>query len=217
MTMAWTPEREGNWLFHCHIMASRVARATPVRPPRSRRHIHADHQPGRHVAMTHHAATTIRRHGRHGARRHGPRARRATTRTPSDAADGPRQLTLDDSTRPPARAAGPPPASSSPRRRRRSAGASPPGPPLVLRRDEPVEITVVNHLAESDLDALARPRARQLLRRRARLERQRSTVAPMIEPGGASSSASRRRAPARSSITRTCTTTGSCRRASTVR
>ena len=21
MTMAWTPEREGNWLFHCHIMA----------------------------------------------------------------------------------------------------------------------------------------------------------------------------------------------------
>ena len=20
MTMTWTPEREGNWLFHCHIM-----------------------------------------------------------------------------------------------------------------------------------------------------------------------------------------------------
>ena len=21
MTMAWTPERAGNWLFHCHVMS----------------------------------------------------------------------------------------------------------------------------------------------------------------------------------------------------
>ena len=42
-------------------------------------------------------------------------------------------------------------------------------------------------------------------------------VTPMIEPGGRSSSASRRLAPARSSTTRTCTTFGSCRPAFTVR
>ena len=48
-----------------------------------------------------------------------------------------------------------------------------PGPTLVLKRGEPVEITLVNRLPEGDRDPLARHGARQLLRRRARLERRR--------------------------------------------
>ena len=87
----------------------------------------------------------------------------------------------------------------------------------MLRRGEPVEITLVNQLArrppihwhgmelESYYDGVhgfsgIGPRQ-----------------TPMIDAGGRSSSASRRRAPARSSTTRTCTITGSSRRGCTER
>ena len=36
----WTPERDGNWLFHCHIMAAPVTRASPRRAPIARRRGH---------------------------------------------------------------------------------------------------------------------------------------------------------------------------------
>ena len=40
MTMAWTPEREGNWLFHCHIM-NHVSPERRLSPPVG--DAHADH------------------------------------------------------------------------------------------------------------------------------------------------------------------------------
>ncbi len=55
------------------------------------------------------------------------------------------------------------------RRRRRTC----PGPTLVLKRGEPVSITVVNQLPGTDRSALARHRARELLRRRGWLFRRR--------------------------------------------
>jgi FtsP/CotA-like multicopper oxidase with cupredoxin domain len=51
-----------------------------------------------------------------------------------------------------------------------AAKLSVPGPTLVLQRGTPVEITLVNRPAGRDRDSLARNRARQLLRRCARVE-----------------------------------------------
>ena len=137
MTMTWTPEREGNWLFHCHIMhhvsperrlAPRGRGRSPARRPR-RLGRHGGDDSRRHRRRSRGNVTGHRRSrdpGRsaqadagHGATDHG---RRAVVRLRAQRRSAWRI-----------------------RRRRRPS----PGPALVLRRDEPVEITVVNHLGES--------------------------------------------------------------------
>ena len=136
MSMTWTPERVGNWLFHCHVM-------THVSPM-----LHVDGSPKGSEA--HHA-------------RGGDPGLGMTGMVLGIIVDG---------------AAAPPELSTiepSPARRLTMAmqpeagrfgdaagfavslneppgtivGPSVPGPPLVLKRDEPVEITVVNRLEEA--------------------------------------------------------------------
>src|SRR6185295_9129434 len=44
MTMTWTPEREGNWLFHCHIMHHvSPERRLSAPPPPQDAYPHAPH------------------------------------------------------------------------------------------------------------------------------------------------------------------------------
>jgi FtsP/CotA-like multicopper oxidase with cupredoxin domain len=134
MGMTWTPEREGNWLFHCHIMqhVSPERRLTETADP------HAGHHQG-HDASAGMAGLILG----------------VTVLGPGDAlasdASGitPRKLTLmmrADSKRGPAPVYG----------FALTEGSNPsvdeamsvPGPTLVLRRGEPVEITLVNRLPE---------------------------------------------------------------------
>lgn len=131
MTMTWTPERAGNWLFHCHIMHHvsldrRIAAG------------HAGHGAGdQSLGM---AGMVI-----------GVTVRAAAqTLVPARDTAAPRRLTLvmqqaagqygevpsagfilSEGSAPPA------------------ASAESPGPAIVLRRDEPVEITLVNRLSEA--------------------------------------------------------------------
>ena len=140
MTMAWTPEREGNWLFHCHIMnhVSPERRLSP--PPAWDPHAdHAGHDASSGMAGMIIGVTIV----------NGPSAATA----PEAAADtrAPRKLTLvmgrDSTTTEPAfgfalSGDGVAPAAEPER-------LSSPGPALVLRRNEPVEVTVVNQLGES--------------------------------------------------------------------
>jgi FtsP/CotA-like multicopper oxidase with cupredoxin domain len=142
MTMTWTPERAGNWLFHCHVMhhVSLDRKIAPVDPA-------AHHLAGGHAG---HAV--------------------------GDPSLGMAGMVIGVTVRSPTATPAPPPSAGSPRRltlvMQKAAGqhgdvaaagfilsegsASPsaanaesPGPPIVLRRDEPVEITLVNRLTEA--------------------------------------------------------------------
>lgn len=48
-TMTWTPDRPGNWLFHCHIGFHVVPEAR-LDPPPARHHANYAHDPGDHMA-----------------------------------------------------------------------------------------------------------------------------------------------------------------------
>jgi FtsP/CotA-like multicopper oxidase with cupredoxin domain len=136
MTMTWTPQREGNWLFHCHIMqhVSPQRRLSPVSDPHG--HGHASHDTsGGMAGMI--MGITVRG--------------RDSVPSPDDAIDPGTvrrlRLVMAKGT------AGPEPSFgfllSGDGSRSTPDRVSTPGPALVLRRNEPVEITVVNHLGES--------------------------------------------------------------------
>lgn len=144
MSLRWTPEREGNWLFHCHIMAHvsparRLgAAATPV-GARASGHAHQHHasqDPSLGMAGMVMGITVL-------PREEGPPAAAAP-------AVARRQLTMVIG---PGRGAPGKPAMGvavgDQTLLESKAYLSSPGPPLVLRRDEPVDITVVNRLEES--------------------------------------------------------------------
>ena len=141
MAMTWTPEREGNWLFHCHIMqhVSPERRLAPTGDHTAdHQHMHEDgaggmagmiigvtivRGGGQPPAASAPVAACAQDQARDGARPVGAgaclrlhRVGERRMRTPTS--DGPARL-------------------------------STPGPTLVLQRDEPVEITVVNHLGEA--------------------------------------------------------------------
>ena len=134
LAMTWTPERAGNWLFHCHIMhhVSPDRRLTPTAEPHGGHH--ATHDASAGMAGLILGVTVLDSQA-------APASERADT--------VPRKLTLTMRAKP---TGGPQPVfgfvlsegSSSPPQ----ADASAPGPTLVLRRGEPVEITLVNHLSE---------------------------------------------------------------------
>jgi FtsP/CotA-like multicopper oxidase with cupredoxin domain len=144
MALEWTPEREGNWLFHCHVMHH-------VSP--ERRFV-TGHSEDAHASHDVH-------HEQGGS---GPALGMAgmvlgiTVVPPNDAprsfdrrpAPAPRRLTMaidrgaggaDEAT------AGF--AISEAGQRQGGTAVASPGPPLVMRRNEPVEITVVNRLTEA--------------------------------------------------------------------
>jgi FtsP/CotA-like multicopper oxidase with cupredoxin domain len=142
LSMEWTPEREGNWLFHCHVM----------------HHVSPDRRLG---------APTQDPHAAHGAHH---------ADAPHDGSLGMAGMVLGITVLPAAEPASAPIlAERAPRRLTMvvqpgrdvaDAGAATgvvvseaglpagharvtsPGPLIVLRRDEPVEITVVNRLSE---------------------------------------------------------------------
>jgi FtsP/CotA-like multicopper oxidase with cupredoxin domain len=139
MTMAWTPEREGNWLFHCHIM-NHVSAERRLSPPVGDAHAdHAGHDASAGMAGMIIGVTIVKR----------PSA--ATAPEAPAAARAPRKLTLvmgrDSAASEPSfgfalRGDG---VLSTEEPERMSS----PGPVLVLRRNEPVEVTVENQLGES--------------------------------------------------------------------
>jgi FtsP/CotA-like multicopper oxidase with cupredoxin domain len=124
MAMRWTPEREGNWLFHCHVMHH----VSPSRRFDDASDAHVDHTSHSGMAGMLMGVTVLGRNEKPAAEH--------------DANDRlPRKLTLvmQDSGFVLGEGAMPPP--SSP--------VNVPGPPIVLRRSEPVEITLVNRLSEA--------------------------------------------------------------------
>ena len=136
MAMTWTPERQGNWLFHCHIMhhVSPERRLSP--PAGSSGHEHEGHDSSGGMSGMIVGVTVL-----------GPVA--ASPADPVAEPRAPRKLTLVMARG----TAVPEPSFGFQLSGDGIAGmtdhVSAPGPALVLRLDEPVEITVVNHLGES--------------------------------------------------------------------
>jgi len=145
MAITWTPEREGNWLFHCHIMRH-VS-------PSHRLDAAGDHAEQGDSGHAHHSGADDASAGMAGmilgVTVVGPAAAKAGIGSGASA-PSPRRLTLTMQRGP------------SPDPERPSAGlilsegAAPPvpqeiaspGPALVLKRNQPVEITLVNNLPE---------------------------------------------------------------------
>lgn len=144
MTMTWTPERAGHWLFHCHLMAH-VSPDRRIAGPVERRS--GDH----HERHDH--------HGHHGADAAAlgmsglvlgvtvPGDDADVERVPAAAAP-PRRLTLSMHDASPD-VEGRPIAGFALREGESTSPPSSPGPTLVLRQGEPVEITLDNAMREA--------------------------------------------------------------------
>ena len=202
MALTWTPERGGNWLFHCHVMhhVSPDRRLDRLSDPHAGHHDTQDPSVG--MAGMVMGVTVL-----------GPNEAPEVhgSRTP------PRRLTLTMQTE--QNRFGAQPAygfaltegetASTP------AAASVPGPTVVLRRGEPVEITLVNRLPEGTAIHWHGMELDSYYDGVHGWSGVGSRVTPLISPEAPSSCVSRRRATARSSITRTCTTIRSSRQACT--
>jgi FtsP/CotA-like multicopper oxidase with cupredoxin domain len=140
MTMTWIPERAGNWLFHCHVLHHvsrdrRLAEGGAEAHHGSGAHTHSTHDDDASAGMAGMVIGVTVRNGTPPAADHVQTAAPrklvlAMQRAPT--ANGERQSTgfvLSEGTPSPA-------------------AAVTPGPAIILRRDEPVEITLVNHLTE---------------------------------------------------------------------
>ena len=137
MALTWTPERAGNWLFHCHMMHH----VSPDRRLTERAAPHAGHHAG-HDAAAGMAGLIL------GVTVLGPSEATASN-TDNAPVVAPRKLTLTmrgESRR------GATPTNGFVLTEGNAAASdeaiSVPGPTLVLRRGEPVEITLVNRLDE---------------------------------------------------------------------
>jgi FtsP/CotA-like multicopper oxidase with cupredoxin domain len=136
MSLTWTPERVGNWLFHCHIMHHISAeRRLPSNSP-TPAHEHSGNDSSAGMAGMILGVTVLDR--KHVAPTDDvkpmPRPRKLTLVMAKRSANGEPAFgfkLIEDGI-----GAG-------------SDAATAPGPTLVLRRNEPVEITVVNQLGES--------------------------------------------------------------------
>jgi FtsP/CotA-like multicopper oxidase with cupredoxin domain len=141
LAMTWTPERAGNWLFHCHIMhhVSLERRLGDAGAP-------VDHATGHHTG---HDASIGMAGMVIGVTVREPRASTPTARDVKAAS--PRKLTLSIGNAPGVIGQLPAAGFVLSEGEAASAQGTPvaPGPAIVLRRDQPVEITLVNRLAES--------------------------------------------------------------------
>jgi FtsP/CotA-like multicopper oxidase with cupredoxin domain len=137
MAMTWTPERAGNWLFHCHIMHH----VSPTRRFGEPAHSHAGHDASETGHEAHQAyagmagmvvgVTVLGRPNAAAPERErvDRPTRRLTLMMRGEPASG---FVLSEGATSP---------SSGP--------MSVPGPAIVLRRNEPVEITLINRLREA--------------------------------------------------------------------
>ena len=134
MSITWTPERPGNWLFHCHVM-------THVSPT-----LHVDGSPKAQETHDHGTDPAMGMTGMVlGVTVDGPQTG-AEWPPPSVAA---RKLTMVMQEEVGRYGDAPALAFSLMDAAEKAAAGRVPGPTLVLRRDEPVEITLVNRLSES--------------------------------------------------------------------
>ena len=132
MSMTWTPERAGNWLFHCHLMHHVSTERRLHRSPS------ADHAHAGHDASSGMAGMIL-----------GVRVLDAAPAAAEIAPPlAPRKLTLTMDRRSSGGESGFGFGLSGDRVPSALATAVVPGPPLVLKRGEPVEITVMNRLGE---------------------------------------------------------------------
>jgi len=182
VALTWTPERAGNWLFHCHII-EHVSSERRLGRPEARSNAPSTGPAGSQPASAAHADAKSGAHDAdHGVPNHGvpghdvlagmagmvlgitvherEGAASAAHHVPASAAApavAPRALTLAMRSEPRPGAAHPvfgfvqtdasAPASAPAAADAAKVGV--PGPTLVLRRDEPVEITLVNQLPEA--------------------------------------------------------------------
>jgi FtsP/CotA-like multicopper oxidase with cupredoxin domain len=143
LSLEWTPEREGNWLFHCHIMSHvSLERRLGARPSPAAAHAshgtphdHAQPDPSRAMAGLVLGITVLPSHDASQTPAPATQARQLTMviGRGHDAAQG--ETTMGA-------------AVGDTRVSDLEAHVTSPGPPLVLRRGEPVEITLVNRLTE---------------------------------------------------------------------
>jgi FtsP/CotA-like multicopper oxidase with cupredoxin domain len=147
LALSWVPEREGNWVFHCHFafhvsqhLALGGDEADPSTAPRvAAVSTVAATEP--HAPMQHRMSGLVL--GIHVVPGATPAPRRATDRPPREirllAQTAPRRYGTLAGMGYVVQEGGAEPARDS---------INVPGPTLVLRRGDPVRITVVNHLAE---------------------------------------------------------------------
>ena len=132
MTMAWTPERAGNWLFHCHLM-HHVSLERRLSAPSGDAHDHAAHDPSSGMAGMILGVTVTGAGGVPAAEKPALAPRRLTLTMRRQGANEDASIGISvEGDRVPAA----------------SRQMSSPGPRLVLKRGEPVEITVSNQLGE---------------------------------------------------------------------
>jgi manganese oxidase len=162
MAMEWQPEREGNWLFHCHIMGHvsldrRLGPAATTPDPHAAHRAHAGHAAQR--SASHDRAAHA---GHDGAALGMAGMVLGITVLPAMGDARPADEAIASTVTPRRRitmsiapVAGQPAGRLTTRITLTEAGATAPMPParsagpvLVLRRDEPVEIVVVNSLDE---------------------------------------------------------------------
>lgn len=144
LVLEWTPEREGNWLFHCHIMhhvsPARRLDADPHAPAadagHGSHHGSATHDAGLGMAgMVLGITVRASRDVSEPARPPGVPARRLTMTIGRGDPSQPGGISVAF-------------AETSPHAVPAAVRAQSPGPVLVLRRGEPVEITILNELVE---------------------------------------------------------------------
>ncbi len=129
MAMAWSPDRPGNWLFHCHIMFHVLGDARLGPPPAEP---HGSHV-GRHMAGLVLGISVRPEAGRSDPPRGTPRTLRLFAQEGRSRGRAPRAMAYV-----PQRDRSPPAADS----------VEAPGGVLVLTRGEPTDITVINRLPE---------------------------------------------------------------------
>jgi FtsP/CotA-like multicopper oxidase with cupredoxin domain len=149
MAMTWVPERAGNWLFHCHIM-HHVSLDRRLAPPDAS----AAHGAGDHAG---HGGGDDGGHGADQSMGMAGMVIGVTVRDPAPPSapatpvEAPRKLTLLMQ-RMPGGSGDVPPAGfvlTEGRAPTATDATASPGPPIVLRRGQPVEITLENRLPEA--------------------------------------------------------------------
>jgi FtsP/CotA-like multicopper oxidase with cupredoxin domain len=143
LALTWTPERVGNWLFHCHIIehVSPDRRLTEARPADASHEHHGHDTPAGMAGMVLGISVLARE---------GEDAKPSALDTTNDPSIGARQMMLT-------MRSAPKPNSKTPtygfvlEGSQGQADAAPkvPGPTLVLKRGEPVAITLKNELPEA--------------------------------------------------------------------
>jgi FtsP/CotA-like multicopper oxidase with cupredoxin domain len=132
MSMSWVPDRDGQWLFHCHIPYHAIASDARLEPPKDHQAMTSD-DPGEHMAGLVLPINVKPAPGWTAEPRPSPRSLRLFVQQGPKLGHAPRTLgyVIEHS-------------SSAPTEPLTHAG----GPPLILTRGQPTDITVINQLNE---------------------------------------------------------------------